>query len=115
MAIYQSLMESTTAIPHYHTTIANSENNFALFVFGSIFKLLGKAINNEKDQFNMDAYVLLMGLTINKVNLAALHQTNLLQKIQSEIFKVLIWTESSPLMIRHAISILNNTLSITLQ
>lgn len=63
----------------------------------------------------MDAYVLLMGLTVNKVNLAPLQQTNLLLKIQTEIFNVLTWNESSPLMIRHAISILNNTLSLTLQ
>ncbi len=63
----------------------------------------------------MDAYILLMGLTVNKVNLQTLLKTGLLTKIQNEIFTILTWNESSPLMIRHAISILNNTLNVTLE
>ena len=95
--------------------MANTENNFALFVFGSIYKLLAKATESEKDKFNLDAYILLMSLTVHKVNLSPLCQTGLLDKIQAEIFEVAIWSESSPLMIRHAISLLNHTLNVTLE
>lgn len=71
-------MQSTSFIPNYQQTIANSENNFALFVFGSVYKLLAKMIESKQDRFNVDGYVLLMGMTVGKVNLITLLQSNLL-------------------------------------
>lgn len=75
---------------------------------------MSKAIKNDKDKFNIDAYILLMSMTISKVNVATLQATGLLIKIQSDVFQIVTWTESTPLIVRHSIVILNYTLNSTL-
>lgn len=76
-------MDSTCAIPNFNNTIGKNECNFALFVFGGVYKLLEKARKNQKDQFNIDAYVLILGLTVSKVNLVTLLNSNLIIAIQN--------------------------------
>jgi hypothetical protein len=89
----------------------NSDPNFALFVFGSAFKLLLK--DDCAMKYSFDAMLLLINMMLPALNVGAIKANGILGQLQKRVFGILKeyqGEDRTPLMIRLAVSVLSFTL-----
>lgn len=96
-------------IPSFHN-IANNEASMALFLFGSVFKVISKE-NSSLQDLNATAFMLIIYNVFPKVNISALKQSKMLQTIQLKAYNYAMSKDSSPLLVRLSVSVLSYTLN----
>ena len=74
-------------IPNFQTQHAQNDSSFALYVFGSVYKLLLK--DDSIREHNFDSLLLLINNTLPQVNVSVLKHTTILKGLQSRVHTLL--------------------------
>ena len=108
--VLQSLMEAAVQIPNFSHNIAANTKTLAFYITAGTYKLLKKVIEGDhKHEHQLDAYLLLLSMTLPESSSDALVQGGLLKELKKFTVVILKRKDLTPLMTRLTLSILSHS------
>jgi hypothetical protein len=103
-------MDAAGQIPHFYRDVASIPRTIAFYLAAGTFKLLKKTMEGDhKHEHQIDAYLLLLSMTLPEASSDALVQGGILRELRKFTLLILKKKDITPLVTRLAVSILSHS------
>ena len=107
--VLQSLMQASSQIPNFSSEVACHTKTIAFYIVAGTYKLLKKTMEGDhKHEHQIDAYLLLLSMTLPEASSDALVKGGILRDLRKFSLAILKKKDITPLVTRLAISILSH-------